>query len=289
MFARSFAMFALFICSGVSVGAEPTKPDAGIEPAIVMGVSGALVFEPDGTVSSLQIDTPLSPQLRPSVERTLRAWRFHPVVVDGVARQARTGFDLQLVGRKVDAGYSVRVDGVDFRLPKDTPNLKELGISGRELHPPRYPKDAMMAGVSGRVVLGIRVTPDGTTGDVTVVRSMLFGTMPRGGKFAQRYLKQLEDASLAAVRTWRYTVPSGVAVGDAASMTVLTPMEFKMGEFDTDVPGQWLPVMRQPTRRIPWMSDDAGLGDALGGAAGSLASGSNPIRLLTPAAGQPVM
>jgi hypothetical protein len=299
MHVRSLVMvFALLSATASFASAPPEPPTAEtlkVETVIVMNVAGALVFEPDGQVSQVEIATKLLPDLHAAVERVIRRWKFEPVLVDGSARQARTGFRLQLVGTPVDAGYRIVVDGVDFGLPDGTP--KDLAkraaandIGPGRLIPPTYPPDAQRQGASGTVVLAIRVTPEGKTGDVSVVRSMLLNTARMDPQSARRHLLSLEKESMRAARRWTYKLPADAATRKPETLTVLAPVEFALYKVDQFATGEWLPVHRFPTRPAPWLPKAApSTADSLGGAPGSVASLSGQVRLRAPASGDVVM
>lgn len=79
---------------------------------------------------------------------------------------------------------------------------------------PRYPRQAVDAGVSGKVVLLVDVRADGSVGNV-VVKS----AQPAG---------MFEDASVAAARQWRFT-PKRVA-GKAVASRIQVPVNFELDE-----------------------------------------------------------
>jgi hypothetical protein len=299
MHVRLLAMVFALLAATASIASAPPEPATAetlkVETVVVMNVAGALVFEPDGQVSQVEIATKLVPDLHSAVERVIRRWKFVPVLVDGSARQARTGFRLQLVGTPVDGGYRVVVDGVDFDVPDGTPKdvakratAHEIG-PGR-LIPPTYPAEAQRAGASGTIVLAIRVTPEGKTGDVSVVRSMLLNTARMDPQSARRHLLSLEKESMRAARRWTYKLPADMATRKPDTLTVLAPVEFALYKLDQSATGQWLPVHRFPTRAAPWLPKTApSMADSLGGAPGSVASLSGQVRLTAPASGDVVM
>jgi protein TonB len=91
--------------------------------------------------------------------------------------------------------------------------LDELALACPDRAPPKYPRAARRARAEGRVVLRVELDESGRVANAGVATSSGSAT--------------LDDAALAAVRTWRCTPPrrGGVAV----RATALQPFNFVLG------------------------------------------------------------
>lgn len=253
----------------------------GLERVALMTVDARIVIEADGTVSQAHVDTKIVPALAASLERNLLQWRFEPVLVAGKALRVNTRMRVALAAEQQGESYRVWVDGVDY--PDDDtvaavlPDGELEPIRAGRMYKPGYPLDQQMRGVMGRVMLAIRVTPEGTTGDVTVVQSLLYD-FGRPLPLSRRALADFEAEAVRASRKWTYKVPPGPA-RKLEDMTVTVPVIFIMGDYDLDAPGQWLVVQRIPRQTIPWLPASqtrAGLGLASSGGGSVSQFGAGP-------------
>lgn len=79
--------------------------------------------------------------------------------------------------------------------------------------PPAYPKAALDAGISGKVMLKVLVRPDGTVGDVQVVRSTPAGVF--------------DEPAIAAARQWKFTPSARTSTGESVVGWVMVPVQFE--------------------------------------------------------------
>lgn len=102
-------------------------------------------------------------------------------------------------GRGAGRGYG---PGTGVTLPRVLRDVK-----------PQYTSDAMRAKVQGRVLLECVVNPDGTVGDVHVVRSLdrVFG---------------LDDEAMKAARQWRFA--PGTRLGEPVAVLVTIELTFTL-------------------------------------------------------------
>ena len=77
--------------------------------------------------------------------------------------------------------------------------------SKRMLSPPRYPTGLMRAGVSGAVLLHLRLNPDGTVADVVASQSSLFD-IKGSSSILDKARGLLEKESIRAARSWTWQV-----------------------------------------------------------------------------------
>lgn len=259
-----------------AAGAEQSREVRGLEAVALMAVDGNLVIEPDGSVSGVKLSTKIDPELAANIEKAVRTWRFRPVKIGGEPRRVNTSLRLQLAAtRQEGQRFSVRIDSIDFPDASDKKavrpdNQPEL-ITGKKLGPPQYPSELLMRGMMGAVMLAIRVTPEGTAGDVMVVQSHLYDT-GRASLMSRVSLTQFENSAVRAARRWTFNVPQGGA-RDAKAMTVTVPVAYSMSGVSLDMPGRWLQVQRTAKQQIAWLpAEQSRSGPSLAAAGGGSVS-----------------
>jgi len=100
----------------------------------------------------------LTPAIAALVERSVRSWKFEPILRDGQAIVARTGYAMKLVATPVEDGFSVRVEDVSFGSPRMVvkqsmafaPDLARLGQNVWVLVALRAAKDARVIDTTTR-------------------------------------------------------------------------------------------------------------------------------------------
>jgi hypothetical protein len=292
-------LHAAVLCASLAVAAAGAPParaaGSDLEQVVVTQVEGIVVVDVDGSVAELRLTTPMSAELGPALESRLRALRFLPVTIGGVPVRARTIFVVALAAKdKPGGGLTVNIDGIDFAAPKDTKTEHADGehapITGKLLMPPRIPTDLLRSGVpGGGVDVAVRFGNDGKVEDAVITRSYIAGRA-RGGPGPRKFMRQFEEAALAAARKWQASVPAdGLARSDKdRTSTVL--VNYTSGTLATmpySQKGAWVPVMRTPKRPVPWLAADAAEADRIAVAGGW--DSSPAYRLVAPIAGEPVM
>lgn len=227
-----------------------------LESVVVMQIDGSLSIDAAGRVAEFRIDTPLDDGLRASLDLAVLKWRFRPVLIDGVARNARAKMRIVLAARETDGGYKVNVDNVIF--PEGTATgLKQPiteQITSRSLKPPKYPPGLNMARVTGTVLLGIRVGSDGRAAEVVAIQSMLFDIKGRDSVLADA-IRGFEQSSIDAAKRWTFNVPVGMPA-TAELMTVAVPVEYSLEKRQrAELPGTWRTVVRAPRKPPHWLED----------------------------------
>lgn len=232
-----------------------------VESVVAMQVDGWVSFDPTGKVEDYQISTALPDSIRTALDGTVRKWKFHPVRVGGVPRHAKARMRVTLAAKKEADGVHVAVDNVVFPSEQGDVGVLVDGqpepISGKKLRPPGYPIGLMQQGVTGAVLLAIRVGPDGRAADVLAVQSMLYDV--RGSASALRVgIRMLEQSAIDAAKAWTFNVPATAKPRNADEQTITVPVEYVMDKAKVDLAGKWRTVVRIPKRPIGWMTPDAG-------------------------------
>ena len=255
--------FLLPLCLLFAVNAAPARekapaaPELGtLESVLTTQVNGWIVIDPQGQLTDIRIDTQIPDTLRTSLIRNSGKWRFHPVVVDGMPRTARARIRFVLAARKLGSDYRISVDNVlfpegDEPSPGHAEKPKAV-ISAIALTPPKYPYGAQRAEISGIVLLGLKIGPDGSVQEVVPVQSSLLNIA--GPAKVMRYaIRQFEQASIAAAKSWRFNVAAGSATTTPEQMTVMLPLRFTMQGAPVDKPGLWRTELRAPRQELTWL------------------------------------
>jgi hypothetical protein len=282
------ALLVAFIPS-VAARAE-TAP---MERLMMLEAGGTLEVAPDGSVASVTVEDGIEAQLSTALSNSVRKLHFAPVLVDGQAVRALTGFKVVLLGRKDAGNFSITIDSIDFQTPKGMQAVKTDGasvdVTSRKMGPPVYPRDEQRNGRMAMVKLAIRVGPDGRAAEVVAVDSFLYDMHVREGQ-GSTSLRNFEKASIDAAKGWTFNVPQNAAGLDPREMTVATSILYTFIDGkELEQHGQWLYVHKQPKRPIAWLprAQSQALADtAL--AAGAVSSGNGAFQLLEPIGGTPV-
>jgi hypothetical protein len=209
-------------------------------PVIELTARGEIQIGPDGHVNDYQLKSDLSPTVAKLVDRTVRAWHFEPVVVDGKAVIAKTTMTLHLHGEPAPGdSYSLRIASVNFGT-----------LTRSRLDPPEYPNDAVRVGLGARVVLSLRIDADGKVVEAIPLQTSL-DKRARSEHEAEAWRVQFERASVRAAEHWRYH-PSEFVNGKAMSNRyAIAPIVFDMRNHESIayVPG--------PVHPAPWDKTNA--------------------------------
>lgn len=232
-------------------------------------VEGEILIDQQGAVSDCDIKTMLPPELKARVVQAVHQWRFHPVLVDGQPAFARSRMRLALLSAAVEQGDQLTLERVRF-----------VGSRVSQMMlPPRYPREAMLKGLSASVLVAARVDGAGGVVDAVAVEAVLRGA---GGaeKEAATWLRQFELASLEAARRWKFW-PADVQAGEQADITLLVPVDYcAPGGPCRDFQEGWKIGAGVARPAIPWLGASAPDLDAEGLAQGWSIALDSQVRLL---------
>lgn len=216
-------------------------------PELEMSTAGEIVIGPDGRVTSHQLEAGLAPVVQALVDKNVKTWTFEPILSEGRAVSARTRMQLALSAvPDRDGNYVLKLDNVWFGLP-----------TARNLHePPAYPPAAIKAGLGARVLVQARLDDEGNVVDVHPYQTSLDRIVGTEGR-TERWRKQFERASLAAVKRWKFTPGESIG-GQPLASIVLIPVSFQIyansaGPSHSD----WRAYHPGPITPAPWVNPES--------------------------------
>lgn len=243
-------LFAAGVAVALLAGGMPADAGNGRGVAAVkkqaessLQVSGTITIAPDGSVRSHTLDpkAPLGEQLAAFVDRSVQAWRFQPVIVDGKAVTAQVPMHLRLVATHASEGkVNVEIASTYFGTREDVSTTDYP--RGIRRTPPRYPDDALYMGGKGVVYLILEVGRDGKVANVDAEQVNLRVAGTEGQMASLR--KQFTDAAVRAARGWTFTIPTTGPEANDATWLVRVPVDYRLEDerqrgngWDTYIPG----------------------------------------------------
>lgn len=279
-------MLAGVLVLALTAAAQASGGDAAAvrkQAVASMVVTGEIRIDERGQVISHQID---QVEKIPSgvvglFAKSVPQWRFQPVVVDGVARPARSKMRVRVVARELDGGdYAVTLRDADFPGNGYPPGTFP---SSRKMIRPRYPDDALYRGASAAVFVVVKVGPDGRAEDAIAEQVNLPFYAPE--QVMENYRKVFGQAAVRAARASTFNPPT-VGEGVGKSIAVRVPYLFQTGDKNlVDAPyGQWSSYVPGPYQPAPWrVGELTGSPDLMAtGAGAEPLVGADGLRLLTP-------
>ena len=242
-------------------------------------VLGEVGITPEGKVHDYRIEQPekLPPEVLKLVDGVLPQWAFEPVLRGGQAIAARSKMSLRVVARRYDDGdIELSIRSASFP-GEDAPGEQ---LQAQRMDPPRFPKSAAQAGVSGSVYLLLKVDRDGEVEEVAAEQTNLRYIDSENA--LSRWLEVLEDAAISAAKRWKFTIPAtGQQAGDEYWIARV-PVDYTFWRSETEY-GQWKAYIPGPRQPVPWLDPsrfgaDQGVDAAPGG---SLSQPGRGLHLVT--------
>lgn len=229
----------LILLLAFTVGLAHAAQNTRSEPAYELTVFGTIAVAPDGSVHDFSLHDDLRSQVRDLLDRTVRSWQFEPILVDGqpVIATTRMRLDLEALPRGDD--YVLQVADVSFGEPTVADN-----------QPPEYPRDELMRGVGGKVVLVLKLDPSGAVEQTHVEQVSLTERLGKRAKYARRHFAK---ASREAAAGWVYDTHE-IIDGEPRGTSIRVPVTFRVGndrgwvERQDYIPG--------PVHPVPWGDPD---------------------------------
>lgn len=248
----------LLAASGSHAATQPSLPTLEA-PVYATHVDSEIDVGRDGSITRYEPVTPIKGPLASRLRAVVERFRFHPVLVDGTPVPARSRMRIRLVAKPTaDGDVQVSIERVGF------PGVENPdGTSGSEHGMVRgvakrvdvtYPYKVLKLGVTGRVVVAVRLDRGGHVVDAVARQSALFNTTGRE-KVLAGALEALERNAVEAIRQWRFKmdIPDS-SHPEADELTGLVPVTFAIEEEGEEIPGKWIHETRTAERPLPWLA-----------------------------------
>lgn len=214
-------------------------PALASSPAVYLADGrGSITIAPDGSVAEVEIAERFGKGIDEPLREQIRAWRFEPVLQDGIAITAVAHMQLKLRADMLDKDQAtVQVVKADFI---DSPRSGDKH-PGNAFTPPVYPKRAMNRGYGAHVMLRVEVDETGRVINSAGLSGWLTGPGDLPGR-QERMMQIFVDASRKAVAKWQMPRPAS-----SGSRTYTVPISFRL-QNRVWAQAHW--IDRQPE---PWM------------------------------------
>ncbi|QSX74061.1 hypothetical protein HIV01_012665 [Lysobacter arenosi] len=218
-------------------GASPAFED---ERKYALYAEGDIVLNPDGTVRDYTLtSTELPPSIAVPVDRSVRSWRFVPVLVDGQPVAAKSRWNLRLSLEPVDGNYRMRITKVTFGNPKRVHGLT----------PPKYPRDAAVAGIGAQVDLALKLDDKGKVIAAHSYQTSL--THRANDKVSGAWRRRFEQAATEAAMQWTFDLTETIGGKTVESITRV-PVEFVAPTRNGEGMTRWQSYVPGPINPLPW-------------------------------------
>lgn len=239
---RQFLLLALLL----PLSALAASDSAGETKYYTAETTGQVSIDTEGHVTAVEVKPrQLGNEISDIVADQIRVWRFRPVIENGQPVAATYRMRLSLVAAQApgdDGGMGVAVREVQFVQPHRN------GVQGERMLPPAYPAGSGQDGVSGQVMLLIRLGENGHVADAGAMHVLLYGELKPYSALNASYVRRFVDASLTAAKDWTF-------IG-AAGELVRVPINFRTHGSTSD---KWRRTRVFAVRRPAWM--DAALAE----------------------------
>lgn len=221
---RHLLLLAAMLCAPALQATPPAAVPVPAAPVERSYPAFAHVSE-EGSVASVDVGSDVPAQLVGMVRQAVETLGFQPATVDGVPAASRTAVVVRIRFTPGEAGaLTASVVGVERAQVRMTP--------------PRYPREAITHGVSGRVFLEIAVLPDGrvdpANSRVSEVQLSRYGAESRRGR---GYAQQLSEAALQAASGWVVQVEEVAGVPQSTRIETFVQFCADAGKTPGECPG----------------------------------------------------
>jgi hypothetical protein len=235
---RTFTIAALMAFAGTPAIAAPAK-SANYE----MVANGEVRIDPEGRVSDYSLSSTLTPEIAALVDRSVRGWRFEPILQDGRPVTAKTALRIRLLANRSAAdsdNFTVSIASVEFGAPRRSSAGK----------PPSYPRLAASVRLGAKVLLLLRIDDTGKVVEALPYQTSL-GARTRSESDAESWRKLFERASITAAKTWKYDLTESVAgrrIGTYALLPIVFRIQSEAGGAEED---DWIGYVPGPVHELP--------------------------------------
>ncbi|HEY4560737.1 MAG TPA: hypothetical protein VIG54_08365 [Lysobacter sp.] len=251
--------FALLAVAAVPAHAARRVDVVLEEPVLATRVDGKLEIDTNGAVVGFTPTTEMKPSLAESLRAMVMRWRFEPVVVDGRVVRAIAPVRLSLsAAPREDGAFEMKIEHLTF--PEETDGRERDGTESRILAakavrrtPVAYPQASLRAGVSGSVLVAVRMSEGGDVLDAVARQTALYNVKGSDRRLAP-FVADLEAASVRAVRRWKFDLTLAPdAPRDAETLTGFIAFVYTIEGSGTPEHGNWTWEARTLGRPVPWL------------------------------------
>ncbi len=273
---------------GMAIGGSSiTEVRGRVERSML--VSGELLLSEEGTVVSIRLDKEeaLPVAITDYLRATMLPWRFEPVREQARPVRAKVPVSLRVVAKqRDDDSFEVSLRGVNFiGSGKDDPRY----LACTSTTPPRYPREAIDAGVGGSVYLRLRVGRDGKVTQAFAEQvNLKFVSRERE---QQKFRQLFAESAIEQALKWSYRTPTEGELADRPYWDVWLPVDYSFSDrrgTPVDSYGRWQVYVAGPIQRAPWAESATQTWfslDALDDGRVYMADGNSGPQLLTPLQG----
>lgn len=248
------SLFSLLVLAGL-FAAIPVSAKSNLDDLrYSVSIYGTIDINAEGTVSRFEIDhlKKYDKGVQDLGQRTVQSWRFEKTEGGAPGKNISTRFHLFISGEPIGKDEIALKAGEPFYYaPEFTGITAAMSGKGQNLlKPPVYPAQVVRMGVSGTVLLAVKVGADGRVLDVTDLQVNLRnkGTP----KVLERARNLLAQTSIKTARQdWTFiaqSLPAGKDFG-----TVIVPVDFSLAQ--NWEPWHWNIHLPGPKAMIPWETE----------------------------------
>lgn len=253
-----------------------------------MLLTGTVEVAKDGSLRRFELDHPdqIDAAVRDFVERNIKSWSFAvdslPADVPANATIVNS-MSILVVAKPIEGDtFSLRLAASYFSAKDPEPDSE---VRYAKMRPPEYPFSAVRAGVSGKVFLLVKIDRKGKV-EEAIAEQVNLRAVANSEKEMERWRNVLAQASLEAVKRWKFAVPTRGEHALHASFLARVPIEFTFDRTKEPKYAQWTPYIPGPRHPNPWETADDNPGfapDALAANGGIYSN--DGLRLKTPLQG----
>ncbi|MEZ5460521.1 energy transducer TonB [Dokdonella sp.] len=253
-----------------------------------MLLTGSVEVTQEGTLRRFELDHPekIDLAVRDFVERNIKSWSFEVgSLPTGVPANATilNNMSILVVAKPIEGDtFSLRIAASYFSAKEPEPDTE---VRYRSVKPPEYPFSAVRAGVSGKVFLLVRIDRNGNV-EEAMAEQVNLQAVADNEKEMERWRNVLAQASLKAVKRWKFTIPTRGEQALSDAFIARVPISFNLRRKKEAEYGQWTPYIPGPRHSNPWENADDNPGfapDALAANGGVYSN--NGLRLKSPMLG----
>ena len=231
------AALAAMLLSQLRAGSAFAQHDIPAEPGTF--IEGRVNVSAEGHVTGFVVEGEIGEDQRHDLDQLVRRWQFEEMPSANESTRAYTWLRAKLI--------EVQDENGDMQLRLAEPRFGARGAL-RPVKAPRYPEDAIRAGLSAKIVVALLFGADGRVQKTHVVQISLYGRI-EDPKLDQRFRGYFAKAAIKAMEKWE--VDFSDLVEASSTYATLMPVEFNVGRRD----GKVYAIVPGPISKPAWFPD----------------------------------